>query len=229
VWLAACGCATHPAHEFADLGPGAGAGASQATAPATASAQPEPAASAKSLAAPEGSRNRTGIQPETLLLREGDVIRVSFPGAPNLNSVATVRRDGKATLPLVGEIQAAGVSPRDLEKDLLERYGPQLQVKEITVALESSAFPVYVSGSVLRPGKIMSDRPMTPLEAIMEAGEFDESKANLKTVNVIRRAPDGRVEYHQLNLKRAFQGGQVEPFILKPFDIIYVPERFSWF
>jgi len=213
--LAASGCATNRMPDFSDLGPGSGAGAG-------------PVVGATSPNASE-ARAKAGGVPEALLLREGDVMRITFLGAPNLNSVVTIRRDGKATLPMVGEFEAAGLSPADMEKDLLKRYGPQLQVKEITVALESSAFPVYVSGSVLRPGKIMSDRPISALEAIMEAGGFDQTKANLKAVNVIRRAGNGRVEYHQLNLKRAFQAQPVEPFMLRPFDIIYVPERFSWF
>ena len=63
----------------------------------------------------------------------------------------------------------------------------------------------------------------------MEAGGFDHAKANLKEVTVIRRAANGQVEYHKLNLKRVLQGKQIEPFLLKASDIVYVPERFSWF
>jgi polysaccharide export outer membrane protein len=166
--------------------------------------------------------------PESIVLREGDAVRIKFPGAPNLNTVQPIRRDGKVALPLVGEFQAAGLTCAQMEKELLKLYGPQLQTKEVTVAIESSAFPIYVTGSVLRPGKIMSDRPLTALEAIMEAGGCDYSKANLKAVTVIRQE-NGKVQHFKLNLKGVLKGEQNEPFKLKPSDIIYVPERFTWF
>jgi polysaccharide export outer membrane protein len=115
-----------------------------------------------------------------------------------------------------------------MESELIKQYGPQLQTKEVTVTLDSSAFAVYVSGAVLRPGRIISDRPITALEAIMEAGGFNYTKANMKAVAVIRRE-NGRTERHTLNLKRVLDGQPGDPFNLKPADIIYVPERFTWF
>ncbi len=168
------------------------------------------------------------IASEALVLHEGDAVRITFPGAPDLNTVQPIRRDGKITLRLVGEFQAAGLTPGAMEKELIKLYGPQLQVKEVNVTVESSAFPVYVTGAVLRPGKIMSDRPMTALEAIMEAGGFDYTKANLKAVRVLRQE-NGKTEHHTLNLKRVLEGNETEQFKLKPSDIVYVPERFSWF
>src|SRR6266404_2356427 len=167
-------------------------------------------------------------KPESIVLHEGDVVRISFPGAPNLNAAQPIRRDGRIALQLIGEIQAAGMTPSALEKELVKLYGPQLQTKEVNVAVESSAFPIYVTGAVLRPGKITSDRPLTALEAIMEAGGFDYTKANLKSVRVIRHEND-RTDHFKLNLKGVLQGEQSEQFNLKPSDIIYVPERFSWF
>ncbi len=62
-------------------------------------------------------------KPEVIVLREGDSVRISFPGAPNLNSVQLIRRDGRITLPLIGEFQAAGLTPPDIEKELLKLYG----------------------------------------------------------------------------------------------------------
>jgi polysaccharide export outer membrane protein len=163
-----------------------------------------------------------------LILREGDTVRVTFPGAPNLNTVQQIRRDGQITLPTGGELKAVGRKPTELEADLLKVYGPQLQFKEVVVALESSAFPVFVTGAVLRPGRIMSDRPITALEAIMEAGGFDYTKANIKAVVIVRHE-DGQVKNFKLNLKLPLEGKQSKPFYLKPSDIVYVKERFSFF
>jgi polysaccharide export outer membrane protein len=165
---------------------------------------------------------------DSIVLSPGDTVRITFPGAENLNRVALIRRDGYVTLPLIGEFKAAGLRPREMEKQLLELYGPQLQTKEVSVAVESSAFPVYVTGAVLRPGKILSDRPLTALEAVMEAGGFDYSKANLKAIRVLRTR-EGRTEQYTLNLKRVLQGQESQQFQLKPGDIVYVPEKFNFF
>jgi len=166
-------------------------------------------------------------KPEVIVLHEGDSVRISFPGAPNLNCVQQIRRDGRITLPLVGEFQAAGLTPPAMEKELLKLYGPQLQTKEVNVAVESSAFPIYVTGAVLRPGRINADRPLTALEAVMEAG-IDYNRANLKSVRVIRNE-NGQTKHHTLNLKKVLDGGTDDQFKLRPQDILFVPEKFNWF
>jgi polysaccharide export outer membrane protein len=165
---------------------------------------------------------------EIITLREGDVLKISFPANANLNTTQPVRRDGMISMPLVGELKAAGKTPKELEKDLMDLYATQLLSKEVTVEVQSSTFPVYVTGSVLRPGRIVSDHPITALEAVMEAGGFDYTRANLKGVQVIRREAGGTRNY-TLNLKQVMAGKAVEPFYLKPSDIVYVPEKFAWF
>jgi polysaccharide biosynthesis/export protein len=166
--------------------------------------------------------------PATYVLREGDVLKITFPGSPNLNSVQPIRTDGKISLQLVGEVQAAGLTPENLQHKLMDLYAPQLSQKELTVEVQSSSFPVYVTGTVLRPGKIVSDHPITALEAIMEAGGPDYTKANLKNVSVIRQEGN-QTKIYKLNLKRVMDGQVSEPFYMKPSDIIFVPEKFSWF
>jgi len=182
---------------------------------------------------PEAVTNVTNVSPPTTppatyTLRAGDILKVTFPGSPGLNSVQQIRTDGKITLPLIGEVDAAGLTPGALQQKLMDLYAPQLSTKEVTVEVQSSSFPVYVTGAVLRPGKISSDHPITALEAIMEAGGFDYTRANLKDVTVIRQEGD-QTRHYTLNLKRAMEGKVSEPFYMKPADIIYVPEKFSWF
>ena len=165
---------------------------------------------------------------EAITFREGDTLKISFPSAPNLDTTQQIRRDGRITLSLVGEVTAVGLTPAELEKQIVELYASQLTSKEVSVTVLSSSIPVFVSGAVLRPGKIMADHPITALEAIMEAGGFDNTKANLSAVVVIRQE-EGQVKNYTLNLKHVLQGKQSVPFYLKPSDIVYVPERFSWF
>jgi polysaccharide biosynthesis/export protein len=166
---------------------------------------------------------------ESLTLREGDVVKISFPGSPTLDTTQEIRRDGKINLPLgVGDVDAAGMTPAALEKKLVDLYAPQLSSKQVTVQVESSSFPFYVTGMVLHPGKILTDHPITALEAVMEAGGFDYAKADLKDVTVIRRE-NNIMRNYKLNLKAVLNGQQTDPFYLKPEDIVYVPERFNIF
>ena len=158
-------------------------------------------------------------------LREGDVLSISFPGSRDLNVTAqTVRPDGKISLPLVGEVTAAGRTPAELEKELLKLYEAQLSLNEISVTVQSSAYPVFVTGSVIKPGKIMVDRPISDLEAIMEAGGFDPLKANMRSVVVLRNE-NGQLKHYIRNLKRILEGKSSRLLYLRPSDIVYVPEK----
>jgi polysaccharide biosynthesis/export protein len=165
---------------------------------------------------------------DTVTLRGGDIIKIAFPGAPNLDTQQQIRRDGKISLPLAGEVQAAGLSPAELGDQIVRLYSSQLVTKEVTVTVVSSSFPVFVTGAVIKPGKVLADGPMTALQAIMEAGGPDYAKANLKAVVVIRHEKE-QAKHYSLNLKAVLDGRQSSTFYLKPSDIVYVPERFSWF
>jgi polysaccharide export outer membrane protein len=166
---------------------------------------------------------------EQLILREGDVVKVSFPGSPNLDTTEQIRRDGKIALQLVGEVSAVGVTPSELETNISKAYGDQLSSQTVTVVVVSSSIPVYVTGAVLRPETITSDHPITAFEAVMQTGGPDYARANLKDVRVIR-FENGHEHTYILNLKAVIGGDErVEPFYLKPYDTIYVPERFQMF
>ncbi|WP_404422144.1 polysaccharide biosynthesis/export family protein [Nibricoccus sp. IMCC34717] len=163
-----------------------------------------------------------------VVLREGDTIRIAFPGSPNLDTQQTIRRDGRITLTILGEFVVAGKTPSDLEKALVEAYANQIVSKEISVTVIQSVYPVFVSGAVMRPGKIMADRPLTALEAVMEAGGFNDMKADKTRVTVIRN-DGGQAKHYYLDLKAVLEGQSTEQFYLRPSDIVVVPERFSLF
>lgn len=164
----------------------------------------------------------------TFTIREGDVLNVTFPGAANLNTKQRVRRDGKIEMPLLGELQAAGLTPAQLEQEILKNYGSQLLSKEVTVTVDTASYDVFVTGAVVKPGKVSAVRPMTALEAIMECGGPDYTKANLKEVTVVRQE-NGHSKNYRLNLRDVLDGKRTETFYLKPSDIIYVREKFNWF
>jgi len=131
-------------------------------------------------------------------------------------------------MPIIGEVVAAGKTPVALEKELVTLYSPHLVSKEVTVTVISASFSIFVSGAVQKPGKITTDRPITALEAIMEAGGFDSAKANTAAVAVVRQSGT-KTEHFTLNLKQVLEGKQVEPFYLRRSDIVHVPEKFTWF
>ena len=167
-----------------------------------------------------------------LTLREGDVVKITFPGAADLTppEPLQIRRDGKITLPIAGEVQAAGRTPAQLQEDLLALFSKQLVSKEVVVTVISSTFVVFVDGDVIHPGKIVSDHPITLLEAIMEAGGFDYTKADTGRVMVIRHSP-GQGDYHNytVDLKQVLEGRSGDVFHLAPGDVVHVADKFSWF
>ena len=176
----------------------------------------------------KAANQAAGARSETMVLREGDGVRIGFPGSANLDTSQQIRRDGKVALPLIGEVVAAGLTPEQLKEKLVELYASQISSKAVTVAVQSSAFPVFVTGSVIHPGKILSDHPITALEAAMEAGGFNYATANLSSVQIIRHE-NGAVKHFTVDLKLALNGKDSVPFYLKPSDIVYVPERFTVF
>lgn len=167
-------------------------------------------------------------EPETQTLHAGDVLKISFPRAATLDTTQQIRRDGRINLYLIGEVQAADLTPAQLEKTLMDNYASQLVSKEVRVTLVSSAFTVYVTGAVMKPGRITPDRELTPIEAVMEAGGFDLAKANPKGVSIIRRDGAQTRNYH-VNLQAVLDGKDTAQVQLKPNDIIYVPEKRSIF
>ena len=162
-------------------------------------------------------------------LSEGDLIKIAFPGTPSMQEQQqTIRRDGRINLPIIGEVKATDKTPKELEDELIEAYKPQLISKEVKVTVISSAFAVYVGGAVMKAGKIMPPRAVTVLDAIMEAGGFDEARANKKAVRVIRQEGN-QVKNYYINMKAILEGEESEPFYLQAHDHVYVPEKVSWF
>lgn len=169
------------------------------------------------LGGPEG-----WIPQAPVTLAPGDVVKLTFPGAPELSQSQKIRADGRITLPLIGEIGAAGKRLSAFQVELAERYRSQIRNQEIIVTLEASAIPVYVSGAVNRPGKIVIERPMTVLEGIMEAGGFSQ-RANPRKVVLVRVA-QGQHTTRVFDLNPVLRGNTTGVFYLKPYDVIYVQE-----
>ena len=153
----------------------------------------------------------------------GDTLRISFPGAPELNQAQKIGTDGKLSLPLVGDVVAAGKSVGELQSELVRLYKPQLQDAEVLVSVESRAVPVVVSGAVQKPGKVVFERPATILEAVMEAGGFTP-EADLKRVELIRLVK-GEHYTKVFDMRPVLRGTPTSATYVSGGDVIFVPEK----
>jgi polysaccharide export outer membrane protein len=164
------------------------------------------------------------INSATNLLQEGDLVSITFQFSTNFNATQKVPLDGLLNLESIGPVKAAGRTPVELQTEVARLYRPQIKDDVVTVKLLSAATAVYVSGAVFHAGRIPMERPLTALEAVMEAGGFDPNRARLSAVTVVR-IDGGRQKTFHVDLKRALQGKSETPFYLKPFDIVHVPTK----
>ena len=158
--------------------------------------------------------------PKHVLLASGDVVKLTFSAAPELNQAQKIRTDGKLSLPLVGEVDAGGKTVGQLQAELIQLYKSQLKTPEVTVSLESSVTSVTVSGAVHKPGKLAFERPTTVLQAIMEAGGPSEF-GTLKRVRLMR-VVNGVYKSQVMDLHDLSK--EVKPFYVRDNDMIYVPQ-----
>lgn len=172
---------------------------------------------------PSRIEDSQSVPPLVMYLQPGDELEVNFFGAPELNAVQFIRRDGQISLRLVGEVKAAGKTPQQLQDLLRDLYAKQLQIKDVTVVLRTPP-PVLVTGAVLKPGRVPLSRPLTVLDAVMESGGFNAREAEVRSVVLIRQA-DGKRTSFIFDFEKALRGeGQDRTFYVQPFDIIYVPQ-----
>lgn len=152
-----------------------------------------------------------------------DVLEVAIWKEPDLTRLSTVRTDGKISLPLLGEVQAAGRSTGDLEKELTSKYKSYVEnpvVSVIVVQPNSSKF--YVVGQVTRPGEYNLPRGITVLQAISTAGGFTEW-ADQHGLVLIRRA-GGEQQHLRVDYLRIVGGSRPQDnCLLLPGDTIVVP------
>jgi polysaccharide biosynthesis/export protein len=157
-------------------------------------------------------------------LQEGDVVSIMFRYSTNFNTVQKIGLDGNLNLDVAGQIKAVNKTVLQLQGELTTLYQSQAKDDPITVKIVAPEAAVYVAGEVSRPGKIPMERPMTAIEAIMEAGGFDPLQANLSGVSVLR-VENGRQHTYRLNLKRVLDGKDDTVFYLRPFDVVRVPAK----
>ena len=149
-----------------------------------------------------------------------DVLEIAVWRDPDLSRTVPVRPDGLISLPMVGELQAAGKSPAELENNVRTRLEPYVKEPKVTVIVrEANSSRVFVTGEVQKPGAYPMRGRVSVVQAVALAGGFSEF-ANSNAMMVIREGKGGGrfpVRYRDL------VSGDGGNFYLQPGDTVVVP------
>lgn len=153
-----------------------------------------------------------------------DVLRVVVWRNPELSVEVPVRRDGKISVPLVDDVQAEGLTPRELKEVLTEALAQYVTAPDVTVIVQqTNSHTVTVVGGVARSGQIPLTRQMRVLEAIATMGGFSPW-AKRNRIKIIRKVGNETVEYGFSFGAYAAGKAPDSNLILRPGDTIVVPE-----
>src|SRR5438552_7096360 len=153
-------------------------------------------------------------------LSAGDISKASYADESVPDQTQKIRRDGKVSLPLIGEVTAAGKRVIDFQHELVRRYEGQLDNNEVLVTLENGTATVTVSGFANKPGAVPFDRPTTVYQAVMQAGGVSDygSASNIHLTRII----NGEQRSETVNLRPAIHGQPVRPEYVQDGDVIYI-------
>lgn len=159
------------------------------------------------------------VDPASYVIGPEDQLRIRVWREPDVSGEVTVRPDGKITLPLIGDLQAAGRTPQALAQNVTERLSEFLNRPEVTVevrAVRSKKY--YITGQVNRTGAFPLTVPTTVLEALSGAGGFQQW-AKRKRIVILRGNKRFKFNYNEV-----IEGKNLEQNIyLENGDHIIVP------
>lgn len=175
---------------------------------------PTPATTSPAAAAAADPTYKIGAQ---------DVLRIDVWREDQLTRTVPVRPDGKITLPLLNDVQAAGLAPMELAgviRDELKRF---ITNPQVTVSIsEINSRRIYVNGEVNKAGAYQLLPHMTVLQALSGSGGFS-AFARIKSIYILR-SENGKPVKIPFNYKQAISGKNPEQNIeLEPGDTIVVP------
>ena len=152
-----------------------------------------------------------------------DVLTIDVWKEPEISRTVPVRRDGKISLPLLNDLQAAGLTPTQLGAEIVEKLRATIVHPQVTVIVaQMSSLRIYVLGQVTRGGAYPLVPDMTVMQALSIAGGFTPY-ANVKKIYVMRKEK-GADRIFAVNYKEVISGRKTEQNIqLKPGDTIVVP------
>ncbi len=179
-----------------------------------AKAKPEAAAAATPAATPDTTTD--------YVIGSDDVLQISVWHEPDLKETLPVRPDGKISLPLLNDVQAAGLTPLQLKDSITEKLKKYIADPRVTVVVTAmNSRRIFVTGEVQHTGPMALLPHMTVLQALAQAG-FTQF-ANPKAIYLLR-TENGKQEKLPFNYKEVVKGNRPEQNIaLKPGDTVVVP------
>lgn len=161
---------------------------------------------------------------EAYVIQPGDVLALRILNQEELTSRARVRTDGHISLPLLNEVQAAGLTPAALSQQVQAQLANYLRNPVVTLSLEETQpLVIAVTGEVMRPGRYELEPRAGVLHALASAGGLSQF-ARLDRVFVLRRTepskPPQRIRFDYEQLSRA--EGRGAAFLLQRNDVIVV-------
>lgn len=166
--------------------------------PATAKTKDEAEAAVKAPVAIPVMPTAAPVDPKTYVIGPEDILAVRVWREPELSGAVQVRPDGKITLPLIGELEAAGQTPEGLKNKVVEALQEFIVKPDVIVSLQSvQSRKYYITGEVSRPGTFPLIVPVTVLEALTNAGGFREF-ANTKKITILRKGKILKFNYNDV-------------------------------
>jgi len=176
------------------------------------------AVSAQSLEAPKSL-----LPPNLYIIQPNDLLAIFVWKEPNLSGKVTVRPDGRISFPLIQDMQAAGLNPGQLKNRIEESLKEYIEVPNVKVVVEAiQSYKIYVTGKVSKPGMLMSEKPISVLQAISLAGGFSEFANPSETV-IIRNTGEDSTLY-KFNYPEVIKGRNFsQNMLLRSGDVVVVP------
>lgn len=173
---------------------------------------------------PAGAATSGSASSADYLIGDDDLLEINVWNEPDLKQSLPVRSDGKITLPLIGEIQAAGKTPSQLQQAIAIRLKAYINSPSVTViVLEMNSRKFNILGRVAKPGSYPLTATTTVLDAIAEAGGFLDF-AKQKDIYILRKNSSGQETRLPFNYKAVIQGKHGEEnVVLLPHDTVIVP------
>lgn len=162
------------------------------------------------------------------VLVPADVIDVVVFKHPVVSRSCVIRPDGYISLPILDDIKAAGLTPRELDATLTELFSRRLSNPEVTIIVtQMRPTMIYVIGEVRQPAAMPLNGPMTVLHAVTQAGGFT-TKSLKRDVILIRLTEDDCLTAFKIDVQKKKRGGAYLALNNQPLqadDIIFVPKR----
>jgi polysaccharide biosynthesis/export protein len=187
--------------------------------PATSPTTEKAADAVKAPVGPTPMPTAAPVDPKTFEIGPEDILLIRVWREPELSSAVEVRPDGKITLPLIGEVQAAGQTADALKNKVVEQLSEFINKPEVMVSIQAVRSRRYhIQGEVNRPGTFPLVVPVTVLEALGNAGGFREF-ANMKKITILRKGKTLKFNYNDV-----VKGKNMEQNIhVENGDFIHVP------